>query len=1042
MSMSADDEKPAGAREGVREAAARQVLTVLFADLCDSTQLGAQTDPETYSEMLREMRDAAQRVIARHGGTVVRIQGDGLLAIFGHPAPRPDDGRRAAEAALDLHAEVRMLQVRTRAGEAVALDLHSGIHAGLVLLDEGDALRGRFELLGNVPNLAARLSAEARRGEIVVSAETLGPEAAFFETGARETLALRGTDAPIAAYRIRRRADVATRFEASTRRGLAPFVGRERELDRLGAMLADVRAGRLRRAVIVAPPGVGKTRLADEWLRQAESLGCRVLRGYCETTRSAEPLQPFLQILRTLFDLRDGLSADDARARVTQGLARIDPAGSVDAGALLRLLALEPSESGAPPPGAGPVAALGQLFGRLAAAAPVVLFVDDWQWADQAARDAFDTVCAELGQPILAIVARHPMKDAALVGGSATTIELAPFDEAEAARTIARLLPDADPFVAAEIRQHAGGNALFLEELCHATAHGSGSRSGSAPVSGSAAWLHALIESRVARLPLEQRELLRIAAVIGIVVPNGLFEAIAGVAADDARVRALADQDLLYGGDGLLRFKHGITRDVVYAGIGLHERMAMHLRVAIALRARESGGAADVERLATHYGAGGARAEAARYAELAGDKAMRSSALDRAQQHYRAALEALDPLGPDPSAYARWMAIVQRLGLACVFDPSTAHLDVLRRAVGIAAARRDLAAVAQAEHWLGYILYALGEFRPAILHCEEALLAVGADARDPVAVQVRATLGQACAGAGRYAQALPLLDEAIAIKQRHRSGTRPAVGLSYSLACKAALLADQGRFDDAHGGFTEALAALHGAEHEVVASVLGWQCLAYLWQGRWDEAVAVAAEAQRVAVRVKSQYMYAMNQAMGARAAWCRSPDAAAPQALQALRDATTWLEAGERRLNISLNHAWLAEAAARAGDDAGLRRHAAAALMRTRRLDRLGEAAVFRLLAERHAADRSRCERHLARADAAAAARSSPHEQALNDLCGARLAARRGESGVARARLDAALRSFERLAMGPQLTAAQQLLAALASGPARASASPSAHAA
>jgi class 3 adenylate cyclase/tetratricopeptide (TPR) repeat protein len=1024
--MSAQEADRAGELGLARAAPTRQVLTVVFTDLSDSTRLGGEMEAEHYSEMLREVRAVCQRVIPQHGGTIVRLQGDGLLAIFGHPTPRPDDARRATEAALELHAGVRKLQVRTDSAAAVDLALHTGIHAGMVLLDEGDTLRGRFELLGNVPNLAARLSAVARRGEVVVSAETLGPELAFFETGERELLELRGSGAPIAAHRVLGRAGVATRFEASARRGLAPFVGRERELAQLETLLADVRAGQARRTAIVAPPGVGKTRLADELLRRAEGLGCRVLRGYCDTQSAAEPLQPFAQMLRGLFELREGMGVVEARAQVERHLVALDPQHTIDAGALLRVLALETAAAAAPPPVGAAAGAIGALLERLAAAAPVVLFVDDWQWADRAAREAYAAVCARSDRPILAFVARHPSSEVALDPQAGTEIALAPFDDAEATRAIARLLPDADPFVSAEIRQSAGGNALFLEELCHSVAHG-GAQRRAVLAPGSAAWLHALIESRVARLPPGQRELVRAAAIVGKVVPNRLFEAVTGVPADDPRVQALADQDLLYTADGQLHFKHGITRDVVYAAIGLHERMAMHLRVAIAVRGREDGGTQDVELLAYHYGAGGSSGEAAHYAELAGDKAMRASALDRAQYHYRAALEAINPLGPDAQAYPRWMAIVQRLGLACVFDPSTAHLDVLRRAVAIATARQDHGAVAQAEHWLGYILYALGEPRPAIAHCERALLAIGAPAGDALAVQVRATLGQARAGAGQYAQALPLLDEAIRIKQRHRSGSRPAVGLSYTLACKAALLADQGHFDDGHAVFAEALDAVRGVEHEVVASVLGWQCLAYLWQGRWDEALAVAGEAQRVAERVKSQYIYAMNQAMGARAAWCLQPGAAA---LQSMRDATAWLEAGERRLNISLNHAWLAEALFEGGDPDALRHHAALALARTRRLDRLGQVAAHRLLARAHAADPAASERHLARAFAAARKRGSPHEQAVSELCAAQLAADRGDRAAARARLDPALQAFEALAMHWHLAAGQRLLATLSAAP------------
>ena len=452
----------------------------------------------------------------------------------------------------------------------------------------------------------------------------------------------------------------------------------------------------------------------------------------------------------------------------------------------------------------------------------------------------------------------------------------------------------------------------------------------------------------------------------------------------------------------------------------------MHLRIAIAMRERVASGGQDIyEALAYHYGAGGSVTEAAHYAELAGDKALRASALDRAQLQYRAALEAFDPLGSASDAYRRWMSIAHRLGLVCVFDPSRDHLDILQRAAAIAVTRNDNASVAQAEYWLGYIQYGLGEPRIAIDHCERALRAAGSDADDALSVQIRATLGQAKAASCDYGQALPLLDAAIAVKRHHRSGARPAVGLSYTLACKAGVLGDRGLFEQAQTAFDEAIDAIRGSNHEVEASVLGWRSLVYMWQGRWPEARAAATEAQRMAERVKSMYIFAMGQAMGACASWSMHHT---PQALQTLIDATSWLETGDRRLNISLNHAWLADAMLDSGQHRPMRRHAAQALARARRYDRLGQAITYRTLARAaaQAPDAALPTRYLTLAFGAAYARESPHEVAQTQLCAAEIAVSRDDRHAAIAQLDPATRGFESMAMAWHLAKAQRLRSSL----------------
>lgn len=1001
-------------------------LAIVFSDLCDSTKLAAALEAEHYAEVLARLRQAYQEVIPKHGGTVVRLQGDGVLGIFGYPEAREDDGRRATEASLELHDIVRELRFDPPLPWRSGLNLHTGIHSGLVLLHEGDLVRGRFDLLGNAPNVAARLCEAAKQDEILVSEGTLGAEHHFFECGERRYLSLRGVPAPIAVRQILDRASIHTRFEARAQRGLVPFVGRARELEVLEESLREAVGGEPCSVAVVGPAGLGKTRLVEEFLRRAGQRGCQIHRGYCESYLSAEPLQPVLQMLRPLFGLEHRMSRAAQVQELEQRLDRIGPDLAPWRRVLLRALSLaaEGPDSGGPQAPEATAVALRALFARLAAKRPLVLFIDDWQWADAATREVVGAIRELQGHPILILIATRGF-DAGDANMTETRIlDLTPFSEEEASETVDVLLPGIDPFLAAEIRRYAGGNPLFIEELCHSAARDDPDNPLTrAPTSG--AWLETLILSRVAALPAKQAELVRTAAVIGNVIPAWLLERITGCAEDHPMIAELAQQDLIFPGEvaGTLRFKHGITRDAIYAGVGLHRRRSMHLQIAESLRL-EAGAAADqemAETLAYHYSMGGEPAAAARFAEIAGDKAMAASALDRAQVQYRAALAALDRLPFSEENDGRWSAIAQRLGTAYVFDPARDQLEVLQRAVERATARNERPAIGRAEYWLGYINYALGEARAAIPHCERALAATGDSPVDPLSVEIRALLGQARAATGDYPRALELLGEAIAIKGGHRTGVRRAAGLAYSLACKASVLGDRGEFDAAYACFEEALDAIRDTQHEVEGSILCWRSAVHLWQGHWQEARRDAVAAQRVAERTKTLYIFGMSRALAAYANWVVTRS---PEQLRLLMDATSWLETRDKGLFTSLNYGWLAEALVASARFDEARRHAARALQRARKLDRLGEPMAYRALALASAMGHGRrsAPHYLSRAATAADARGSAHEAAVNQLRSAEIELTWGDRERGLALLDQAAAAFEAMAMASHLQQAARL--------------------
>ena len=1011
------------------EAGQRKYLTLLFSDLSDSTRLGARMEAEDYADMLKAVRNLFHEIIPRHGGRIARIQGDGALVIFGYPAAGESDGRSATEAALELHWAVSQLIVPSLNSTTGLLALHSGIHGGLVYLTSGDIERGRFDLVGDVPNTAARLAEIAPRGEIYVSEETLGPETHFFTTAKRAMATLRGKSSAIAVLSVLGKAPISSRFQASTLRGLVPFVGRSAEMQTLVQHLRLAAAGAPQCVTILGGPGLGKTRLTEELLRAVGARQFLILRGYCESNLSAEPLQPFLQMLRDICGIRPGMTALEAAGIAGKHLGTITKLSEIARFELMRALSLSPSnQSDRAPAVESRIAALRSLFDILAQDSPLMLVVDDLQWADDASLRMLEAV-RTLHRPICLLIVSRVVDGDSPAAEPVTTIALEPLSLADAARSIEHQLPGIDPFAVAEIHRYSGGNPLFIDELCHAAA----ANPDRLPVEnriGGAAWLNALIESRVGRLPPVQLEIVRAAAVIGNVVPAWLLERVTGYGRDAPFVRALADQDFLFpaGQPGVMRFKHGITRDVIYGALGLHQRRAMHLVVANALVAHAGHAVSDdgYESLAYHYAAADLPIDAARFAELAGDKALAASALDYARAQYLAALTALDRIGPLSSRQAQlaWCSVAGKLGMACVFDPLglAEGVELFQRGVRLARESGDAAAIARAEYWLGYISYAKGRAREAGRHCEASLELAIQIGDERLGAQVRATLGQIRASAGAYDDALPLLDEAVNSKRRNsHPGTSVAIGSAYTLARKGFTLGDQGFFDQAEECFEGSLRLLGDSVLPVGSSVRELICAVRLWQGRWEGALAMATEGTDIAMRCRSRYLLAMGRSFAACAQWMLKGEISA---LQTLRESTQWIETRGGAISTSLNYGWLVEVAVALGMPSEARHHAARLFNRSRALDRLGEAMGCRALA-RVATLKGNpgwAEHYMLRADKAARARTSPRELAVNQLCRAELAISCGSPAVGLTLLEPLDKAFETMKMQWHLHQARRL--------------------
>ena len=992
---------------------ARQRLTVLFSDLVGSTALGRGMEAEHFAKLLGELREIWHKAAIKHGGRVIRTQGDGALVVFGHPLSREDDGRRATEAALDIHEEVELLRHESLPPALLPLRMHSGIHAGIVLLMEGDIESGRLDLIGDVVNTAAHLAQHAAPGQILASLGALGRYANFFQLdqNLHDTATAFGIPNLAAVIgRGKRR-----HFEIAAYRGLTPFIGRGEIIALMLDFLGQKYTTAKRCIVVVGRPGLGKTRLLEKVFQQCDGGELTLLRGSCESYLGAEVLQPFLQILRAFLgkhaERREEETANTACAALPPWLAELGPRGETIPG----LVSAGAEAAGNRLSAGGLVGDLLAFFMAVNAQRPLVLMIDDWQWADDASRQLLQAMLRQTHGPRV-VLASRPRDDGVDWISDAPHLTLEPFQGSETDLAVRRWLPQADPFLVARIHRYAGGVPLFIEELCHSVSAGNPD---SWEGRGTQGWVGTLVASRLARLPSEQVNVVRAAAVIGNAVPNGLLISACGSAPDETTMRALADADFLYAdssGSGF-RFKHGITRDAVYDSIGLSERQALHKRIESALLARseQTDREDTLEALAYHSRGAGHWKSAAQYAEGAGDKAMAAFALDRAREQYLVALEALEHVpNRTHDQSLRWCLIANKLGMASIFDPLALSddLTIFERAVSTAHSLGNADAMARAQYWLGYMCYAFGRFRKGEYHSRLAL-ALSRELGDRrLATQVEASLGQILAAASQYDQAIVLLDNAISAKQqRSRPGGSIAIGSAYALSCKASVLADRGQFDDAHVCLGEAMTLIGESTHPVANSVRNWVAVSLTWQGRWQEAEHVAAESARIAENTQALLLLVVCRATAGFARWARTGNVAG---LEQLRDAVQWIEARRGQFYTSLFYGWLVEASAAEGDIVGARRYAAHVLRRAREGERLGEAATCRALA-RVAANRNdfaAVERWLGRAEKSAKMRGSPREAALNETVRAELLFRQGIVETARHTMAEAAAKLQALNM------------------------------
>jgi class 3 adenylate cyclase/predicted ATPase len=1038
--------------------AERRQLTVMFCDLVGSTALSARFDPEELREEIRAYQNAVSGVVARYDGFVAKFMGDGVLAYFGYPRAHEDDAERAVRAALEIAGGVASLE--TRGTERLAVRI--GLATGLVVVGDlvGEGAAQEQAVVGETPNLAARLQALAEPGQIVLAGATRRLIGDLFRLRDLGRQTVKGFAEPVEAFAVEGVALTESRFEAA-RRGLTDLVGRAAESGLLRDRLRAAWAGAGQIVVLSGEAGIGKSRLAAQLAAEVANEPHTRLRYQCSPYHRDSVLHPFVVALGRAARLA---AEDPPEAQLDKLEAILAPARTAETAPLFASLLSIPTGGRYPPLALSAaqqrrltLAALLDQFEALARQKPVLMLFEDVHWADATSLEVLDlTVERVRALPVLALFTFRPEYEAPWTGLShVTSIALDRLALAEvetlAERVAGRPLP---PEVTAQIVAKTDGVPLFVEELTK-TVLESGLL-----VAGPQGWrldrplppfaipatLQDSLAARLDRLA-PVKEVAQIGAAIAREFSYPLLRAVAG--RDEPALRAalaqLEEAELLFRSgappDARYAFKHALVQDMAYETLLRSRRQILHRQIADALRGEFAAvAAAEPELVAHHLTQAGLDAPAIEWWGKAGDQALRRSAFKEAAAHLGKAIALADKLAasaPSAAPGIDRLHLQTSLGNALMWAkgheaPETSA--AFARARELASQEEDASErfSAYLGLWVGHVNFS----EPAPMREMAELFLREAAARPdcPEVLVAHRVSGVTCWYFGDFSGAhdhfqktVELYDQARHADFANRFGQDPRAAAE---AFDAVALWALGRIDDALPLADRALADAESASHPpTMGYALALAALLGLFRNSRE---AVATYGQPLAEIVSRYDLRAFFPTLVPFfRGWAKWSNGAEESSLAEMRRGLAVAREQGRNWLLPGVEAALAEAEASAGEiAAGLRRldDALAELERTEQ--RWYEAEMHRIRAEillkRDPADTAAAERSLQAAIGIAQSQQARSFELRAALSLAKLYRAANRDADAHAVLTPAVDGFPPTRQFPELTEAQALLAAL----------------
>ena len=661
----------------------RRQLTVVFIDLVGSTVLGGELDPEDLIRLLGQYRETCVAAIGKYEGHVAQYLGDGILVYFGFPQAQEDAADRAVRAGLEIVEKIGQL----RQPEGRALQARVGIATGLVVTrgTTGVGTAGEETVVGDTPNLAARLQSMAEPGCVLVGPTTHQLTGNFFEFSFLGEHAIKGFRDPISIWKVLGASTIESRFAAAHAATAGPIVGRERELTFLNDCWQRATRGDGHVVLVVGEAGMGKSRLLEAVTERVGQEPHRLLRCQCSPYHRNSVLFPFRKPLHHGLALSHDLSPQENLDRIEKMLSRFSRQKRSSTLLLAELLDV-PSEEKISPlemtPNQRKNETLAILEDLLMAPldGPVLLLLEDAHWSDQTTQTLIDRILKRVGreQALVLITYRPELKTNWSEHPQGTLITCKQIGHEHCTALIRNVASrtQMDDALIREIVTRSDGVPLFAEELTKAVLDLRSLGASAVPLT--------LQDSLMARLDRlgRAKDIAQTASVIGRQFSHALLQAIAGASDIDLRfaLARLRESGLIFeaGSDGesSYSFNHSLVQEAAYESLSRSRRQSLHKEIAHHLESQSNGtGESEPTVIAYHYSRAGDTEKSFHYWMLAADRSGQRLALAESVANLTSALAEAERVA-DPKLRTRLKLDAQlRLGatLAIHKGPQTSE---------------------------------------------------------------------------------------------------------------------------------------------------------------------------------------------------------------------------------------------------------------------------------------------------------------------------------------------------------------------------------
>jgi class 3 adenylate cyclase/predicted ATPase len=666
----------------------RKQVTVLFADIKDSTELIRDLDPEAAQQLLDPALQRMMEAVHRYEGTVNQVLGDGIMALFGAPLAHEDHGLRACYAALTMQTAMREHTEAVRHAHGLELRVRVGLNAGEVVVRTiGNDLHMDYSAVGPTTHLAARMEQLATPGTIRLTAATLRLVEGLVQVQALGPIPVKGMAEPVEVFELVGASALRRRLQAAAARGLTRFVGREAEVAALQQALEQAGAGHGQVVAVMGEAGVGKSRLVYECVHAHDTQGWRVLESASVSYGKATPYFPVGDLLKRYVHVEDADEPRTVRAKVTGQVLTLDETLQEAVPALLWLLDVLPDDSSfrALEPQQRrqrTLEALKRVLLRESQVQPLLLVFEDLHWIDSETQVLLDSLVESLPTARLLLLVNYRPEYQHNWGSKTyyTQLRLDPLPLASAETFLDAVLGQDRSLTPLKrlLIARTEGNPFFLEESVRtlvetgvlAGEQGAYRLPHALPTIQVPATVQAVLAARIDRLPPEDKQLLQAGAVIGPEVPLPLLEAIAELpeAALQRGLAHLQAAEFLYETrlfpERAYTFKHALTQQVAYQSLLTSTRQRYHAQLARELEAHPETAETQPELLAHHYTEAGCPEPAVAYWQKAGQHAVERSAYAEAIVHLSKGLEVLKTLPDTPGHLHRELELQLALGPA------------------------------------------------------------------------------------------------------------------------------------------------------------------------------------------------------------------------------------------------------------------------------------------------------------------------------------------------------------------------------------------